>query len=107
MTLFSLTTYAQVVKPSSSAAENERDRFMCQHVEVTPDNKNLFLRENVRIETNHLFLRSDSAVFDNVNQTIVAYGTKEFIFNGGETIISDKATNTIRYKLGDKRIYLE
>jgi lipopolysaccharide assembly outer membrane protein LptD (OstA) len=72
-----------------------------------PDNKKIFLRENVKIETENLFLTADSAVFDNENQTLLAYGIKELTFNGGEAIISEKAKNTIRYKLKDKIIYVE
>ncbi|HYF68308.1 MAG TPA: hypothetical protein VD884_09230 [Ohtaekwangia sp.] len=107
LSLVSLTTYAQEIKTSSVKTGNEKDRFTCQHLELTPDNKKVFLRENVTIKTDNLFLKADSAVFDNENQTLVAYGTKEFVFRGGETVVGEQAKSTVRYKLRDKIIYVE
>jgi len=74
---------------------------------MAPDNSKVLLKRNVKIETESLFLKADSAMFDYTNQTLVAYGTKEFIFSGGETVIKENATNTIRYRLNDKTIYVE
>ena len=109
LTCISLSTYGQNATTSTLKTGNRKDLFTCQHIELTPDNVKVFLKENVKIETENLFLKADSAEFDNANQTLVAYGIKEFTFNGGETIttISGKAKNTIRYKLKDKKIYIE
>lgn len=107
LTFVSLATYGQKSSTSTLKTGNPKDRFTCQHVELTPDNKKIFLRENVKIETENLYLKADSAVFDNENRTLIAYGTKEFTFNGGEAVIDENAKNTIRYKLKDKTIYVE
>lgn len=107
LTFVSLATYGQKSSTSTLKTGNQQDRFTCQHFELTPDDKKIFLRENVKIETEYLFLKADSAVLDNENRTLIAYGTKEFTFNGGEAIISENAKNTIRYKLDDKTIYIE
>lgn len=105
VTLVSLKTYAQEIKTSSVTTGN--DRFTCQHLELSPNNKKILLNENVTIETETLFLKADSAVFDHENQTLVAYGTKKLIFRGGETRVAEQAKNTVRYKLRDKIIYVE
>jgi lipopolysaccharide assembly outer membrane protein LptD (OstA) len=106
LTLVSWASYAQDTKPSTLKPENQRDRFTCQTVEVSSGDKKMFLKENVKIETENLILMADSAVFDEENQTLIAYGTKKFTFNG-EAVISKNAKNTVRYKLNDKTIYVE
>lgn len=106
VTLLSLVTYGQQAT-SGLKTGDQKNRFTCQHVELTADNKTFFVRENVKIETENLILKADSATFDSENETLVAYGTKEFTFNGGEAVISENANNTIRYKLKDETIYIE
>jgi len=105
LTFVSLASYGQ--KATTSTSETGKDRFTCQHAGLTSDNKKIFLRENVKIETENLVLKADSAVFDNENQTLIAYGTKEFTFKGGEAVINENLKNVIRYKLKDKTIYIE
>ena len=106
-TLTSLMVYGQNTA-TSTITPNKQDRFMCQHIELTPDNKKVFLKDNVKIETENLFLEADSAVFDYDSQELVAYGMKQFIFNGGETVINDKThKDIVRYRLRDKIIYIE
>jgi len=107
LTFMSLATYGQVALTATMKTSNEKDRFTCQHLELLPDTKKIVLRENVKIETENLFLTADSVVFDSETQTLVAYGRKQFSFNGGEAIVNNKGKNTLRYKLKDKTIYLE
>jgi hypothetical protein len=104
--------YAQDPTASNSNIKNEPRQYSCRELEVTPDGKVMTLRKDVEIETENLIQRADSAVFTNENQTWLAYGTKELIFNGPviahvnpETIRFNN--NIIRYKLGDKNIYFE
>lgn len=106
LAFISFMTYGQDATKSTLTA-NKEDRFTCQHIEVTPDNKKIFLKENVKIETENLTLEADSAVFDNESQLLVAYGMKQVIFNGGEAVISETSKNIIRYTLKDKIIYID
>ncbi|MBT1698159.1 hypothetical protein KK083_14800 [Fulvivirgaceae bacterium PWU4] len=100
--------YAQNQKSVNLKGKNEpKQQYSCRELEVAPDGRVLILRKNVKIETEDLTLRADSAVFSKENQTWMAYGTKELVFRGGETVIREKPTNTVRYKLRDKTIYLE
>lgn len=105
LALVSLATYAQQATSTLKPKEH-KNRFSGQHVEITSDNKTIF-RENVNIETENLVLKADSAIFDAENETVTAYGTKEYSFNGGKAVIRENANNTIRYKLKDDTIYIE
>jgi len=105
-TFISFVTYGQD-GTKSNLTTDKKDRFTCQHVELSPDNKKIFLRENVKIETENLTLEADSAVFDNDSQLLVAYGIKQFTFNGGEAVISETPKNSVRYKLKDKTLYVD
>lgn len=100
--------YAQDQKHSNLKVKNEQQQqYSCRELEATPDGKVLTLRKDVKIETEYLTLHADSAVFTKENQTWIAYGTKDFVFSGGETVIREKPTNIVRYKLRDKTIYLD
>lgn len=107
LTFVSVATYGQKASPSSLDTGNQKDRIVCKHLEVMRDNKTILLRENVQIETKDLVLKADSAVFNKENQTLIAYGAKEFTFNGGQVVLHENTKNTIRYKLKDKTIYIE
>ena len=102
-TCISALTYGQQVTTQTS---EQKDQFTCQHIEVMPDNK-IVLRENVRIDVENLHVEADSAVLDEKDQTLVTYGTKNFVFKGGEVVIRETAKNTIRYKLKDSILYVE
>lgn len=87
--------------------DEKKEKFTCRHMELTPDGKTIFLKEDVEIKTEKLFIRADSAVFNNETQTLITFGTREMIFSGGEAIINEQAGNTLRYKLNDSKIYVE
>lgn len=99
--------YAQDQRTGKLQVKNKPQQYSCQELELTPDGGAMILRKNVKLETENLTLMADSAVFINDNQTWIAYGTKELIFNGGGVVAGEKPNNTVRYKLGDKTIYLE
>jgi lipopolysaccharide assembly outer membrane protein LptD (OstA) len=102
----SVTTYAQKSQTPAQEAKHN-DRFSCQRIELSLDEKKIYLAENVKIKTHNLVLTADSAVFDNENKTLLAFGIREFTFSGGEAVIAEKPKNIIRYKLNDDTIYID
>jgi lipopolysaccharide assembly outer membrane protein LptD (OstA) len=100
-------TYCQHTAAQAVEKTDKKNRFLCQHAEFDPDTKKITLRENVRIELDELYLEADSAVFNDKDQTLLAYGTRKFTFKGGEAVMGQGAKNTIRYKFNDKIIYVE
>src|SRR5688500_9551229 len=106
LTFVSFLTYGQNETPQHLQKSEKKDRFTSQHAELTTDNK-VILREKVVIETELLYLEADSAVIDKKNQLLLAYGTRNCTFKGGEAVINPNAKSTIRYKMNDKVIYIE
>jgi lipopolysaccharide assembly outer membrane protein LptD (OstA) len=98
--------YGQNEPADAFQRQVQENKMTCQHIEINPDNNNITLKDNVKIQLDNLYAEADSAVWDDKNKILVAYGTKEFKFKG-EAIISETADNTIRYKLNDKTLYVE
>lgn len=104
LTVISLAALGQNATPTK---DDGGVRFTGRHVEMNPESKTVFLKEDVKIETENLVLQADSAVFDEEKQSLIAYGTKHLVFTGGETVISENAKNIVRYTLKDKILYIE
>lgn len=105
-----LLAYAQDPNTSDPKIKNKPQQYSCQELEVTVDGKTMILLRNVKIETENLTLTAERAVFNSENQTWIAYGTKEIIFNAA--IVADENTvrcndDVIRYQSGDRTVYLE